>query len=365
MSISQKGHKVHIKTDKKMNIGILTFHWATNYGAVLQAYALSTFLKEIGHTAVIINYKPRRYDNSLWGFFRNRHFMHPILFTRNIVKEKRIDSFRCNYLSLSDRCYKRKDVEKVIANLDIIICGSDQIWNSSFLRSGENKLTTTYFLDFDNKSLKRIAYAASFGSTTYPKDLSDIIKPILQTFNDISVREASGIDILSQMGINAKLVPDPTLLITKDIYDKLLSQGKLRSLDNSAFVYMLRNESCHRALSLLSSKHNIIYSDTESIEQWIYNIKNAKFVVTNSFHCMIFCLLYHVPFSIVLRYEGAKGMNDRFYTLLSKCDLLNLITTENSDFTQAYNFNINWETVDTVLSEYKIIGQNYLIRNLI
>ena len=84
-----------------MKIGILTFHWATNYGAVLQCYALQTYLESLGHEVTIINYKPKQYDFSLWRFFRYRQFLHPQTFVQTQIKEKPLIPFRNKYLKLS------------------------------------------------------------------------------------------------------------------------------------------------------------------------------------------------------------------------------------------------------------------------
>src|SRR5690606_35848616 len=105
--------------------------------------------------------------------------------------------------------------------LDMYICGSDQVWNPYFTSKGENNSPTpTYFLDFGNPSIKRVAYAVSFGCVNFPEDVAQIAKQYVFNIQAISVRENSGLDILKVWGIeNAVKLADPTLLIQKELYN--------------------------------------------------------------------------------------------------------------------------------------------------
>ena len=346
-----------------MKIGILTFHWATNYGAVLQAFALQKVLHQFGHSVTIINYKPSRQDNSIWSFIRKRHFLKPILFLNNLLKEKKIDRFRSENLNLSVRYKRQCEVAMYIENLDVVICGSDQIWNPSFLRSGEGKTTTTYFLDFTTE-IKKISYAASFGCTTYPIKYKSLIQSLLGKFNHISVREQTGKEIIDEIGLSSVVVPDPTFLLTAYDYDKYISSNETTDITPYTFVYMLRGEKCSKHIKYLKTRYRIVESINEGIEQWVTNIKNATYVVTNSFHCMVFCLLYHTPFSIVLKNTELVGMNDRFYTILNKCQLSERIISDKSNVAKIIDKEIDWSTVDRVLGEYRKVGVDFLLSNI-
>lgn len=122
-----------------MKIGILTFHWATNYGAVLQTYALQTFLESKGHEVVIINYKPRNYDNNFWTYIRNRKFLKHSLYKNELKKEAALSEFRRLHLHLTDRITKSANLSAVCKGFDCIISGSDQVLNPSFLLNGEGQ----------------------------------------------------------------------------------------------------------------------------------------------------------------------------------------------------------------------------------
>ena len=95
-----------------MKIGIITFHWAINYGAVLQCYALQETLKALGHDVFVINYKPKRFDNTFWTFIRYRMFLHPKAYYRDIKKEKKIMLFRNKYLNLTQRYFSTKELQE-------------------------------------------------------------------------------------------------------------------------------------------------------------------------------------------------------------------------------------------------------------
>lgn len=346
-----------------MKVGILTFHWATNYGAVLQTFALQNVLKGMGHDVIIINYKPVRQDNGILSFIRKRHFLRPLNYIYSLRKEKNIERFRMENLNLSSRYRSKHEVDLNLNQLDVVICGSDQIWNPSFLRSGEGKITTTYFLDFSTE-IKKISYAASFGCTTYPTKFKHVISTLLGKFSCISVREQTGKNIIDEMGYSSWVVPDPTLLLTANDYNDTIKCDKRVSAAPFAFIYMLRGEKCTNHTKYLKSMLQIIESKHEDVEQWVSNIKNAKYVITNSFHCMVFCLLYHIPFSIVLKQIDLIGMNDRFYTILSMCQLTERITTDKGDAALAINSLIDWSVVDNVLADYRNSGLHFLIKSL-
>lgn len=313
-----------------MKIGTLTFHWANNYGAVLQAYALQKYLVSLGHDAVIIDYFPYTYSRrTLRSFFAQvRRDGCGVFF--DYIKSRKIDAFRLKYLRLSPRYNSSQELRANPPELDTYICGSDQIWNTSFTRGGEGHITLSYFLDFGSPDVKKIAYAPSFGCATYPSDLVDIVKPRLDDFDAISAREESGLLILKNMGIeNACLVTDPTLLLAKSEYENLL-QVRATEQRGRVFVYTL-----HRGQKIIQEVVRELFATRKwsvrkcgqagwsalGIEEWIREISEAEAVVTNSFHGVVFAILFEKSF-VVVPVEGALGeMNDRIFTLLGQLNL--------------------------------------------
>ena len=157
-----------------MKIGTITFHWANNYGAVLQAYALQQFLKNEGYDTEIIDYKPAKL------YFRE--LIRDAIFNRkNLTKRRKIRKFVKKHIYLSDKiAYQSNKVSKINA-YDTVICGSDQIWNAV-------QANPVFFLDFV-KNKKRISYAASMGNTKIPEDQQNRFRQLINNFDTISVRE--------------------------------------------------------------------------------------------------------------------------------------------------------------------------------
>lgn len=343
-----------------MKIGILTFHWATNYGAVLQAYALQYYLISIGHEVDIIDYKPKQYDDTIYAFIRYRKFLGLKNYRNQKRKEGRLSEFRKKYLKLSNRFWTQKALNSAIGQYEVLITGSDQIMNPSFLRYGEKgKKSSVYFLDFKGDFIK-IAYAASFGCTSYPTELLNDLTGYFEDFKAISVRENSGKEIVSAAKyIGSQLVPDPTLLLKSSDYLQFI----VPSEDRKLFVYMLHGK-VQKILPILNSDYAVTFSNDESIEEWLSSIYHAECVITNSFHCVVFCLLFHKPFRVVLDSLENVGMNDRFYSLLSRCNLTNRMQTFESMNLRDEALNINWSRTDELISEFSNIGKDFILTNL-
>ena len=350
-----------------MKIGILTFHWATNYGAVLQCYALQTYLESLGHEVKVINYKPKRYDFSLWRFFRYRQFLHPKAFVLTQIKEKSISAFRNKYLKLTERVFCREELPSIAKNLDAVITGSDQILNVSFLLHGDalNHITPTYYLGFDFEG-KRVGYAVSFGVVEYPQRCVEIAKPYMAKFDKISTRETTGLKIVEAMGRNdAVVVPDPTILLSSTEYEKFANTSEIRNFADIFCFFIRHIAERKRAINPLKLKGNVLWNNEDgdySLEGWLAKIKQASFVVTDSFHCMVMCLKLHTPFVVVTELEGNTGMNDRLYTLLELLDMEDRIVYKDDivKLNTIISANINWDGVDEKIEDYKSIGTRFL-----
>ena len=341
-----------------MKIGIMTFHWASNYGAILQCFALQKTLQLMGHNVQVVDYMPRRFELSLRRIIRLKEFLHPITLVYNVKKEKKLEKFRAKYLSCTKRFYTIKQLQMECNGFDVLISGSDQVMNPYFLALGEKGGSTAYFLDFGASTAKRLTYAVSFGTTQYPASLLSKVSPLVKKFNAISVRENTGISIIQAMGKNAIVVPDPTLLFTAREYDDFL--GLRTVIPQTMLVYML-----HNRLPFIQNRlpeENILTIKSESLEEWLHAIKNSKYVITNSFHGMVFSILFHVPFTIVLKTTENVGMNDRFFTLLERLSLQDRIMAE-SDF-MVIKDNINWIDVDDRLSQLRKEGLDFLTNAL-
>ena len=308
-----------------MKIGIITFHWATNRGAILQAYALQTYLSRLGHEVNIINYVPLNTIDCVIKSFRTKRVWRILgnilrcLKNRTMyLNEHQFEKFRNEQLNLSRIYTSSKDLKANPPQYDVYNSGSDQIWNPSLTTSGER----SYFLDFGGKDIKRIAYAASFGCMKYPKDLYQKVGALLGNFNAISVRENSGCDIVNEMGINDVCVmPDPTLLLESKDYDKFISP--LEEEEEFVLFYILHpnQKVIEKIKDYIRRNNNIIESEKVGIEEWLTLTKGAGLVVTNSFHGMVLSIIFNRPFIVVLVEGELSSMNDRVFTLLGRLGL--------------------------------------------
>lgn len=338
-----------------MKIGILTFHWGTNYGAVLQAYALQKYLQIRGHDVEIINYAPHSFRDTIFKCFISKN---PFVIFDNLIdyiKEKKIKKFRNNYLRQTQRYYTPEQLLNNLPAMDVYIAGSDQVWNPYGLKNNRY----LYFLPFTKEGVIKISFAASFGVTDYPSKLILNIGQLLKNFDGISVRETSGLHILDKVGIKGGTVmPDPTLLLNKNEYTKII-EGRYDRQKYDYFFYVLQKN--QRTIQQIHSrlkrnyKNKIAHTNkirfaTMGIENWLSHINNSRFVVTNSFHGVVFSIIFHKSF-VVLPIEGnLKGMNDRIFTLLKKFDLVNRILMQDDErnIDEILEKEINWNYVDEI-----------------
>lgn len=342
-----------------MRIGILTFHWATNYGAVLQCFALQFFLESRGHNVKVINYKPRRYDDTFLNFLRTRQFLNIVGYLNWRKKELELDKFRNANLHQTKRVFSFEEMESIASEFDVIVSGSDQVVNPFFLMNGEGrgKVSPTYFLGFQFNG-RRIGYALSFGCVTYPDSAREIACRFMKNFDVISVREKTGVDIVKSMGRDdASVVPDPTLLMEPQFYHTLANECLSVNLSPYIYSFFIRHISRRKSsINEVFKGNKVLWNNEDgdyTMQGWISKINNAEFVVTDSFHCVVMCLKLHKPFAVITEYKGNVGMNDRLYSLLDRLFLSNHIVNKENivDIMNLKNEIINWSLVDDLISQ--------------
>lgn len=314
-----------------MKTGILTFHCADNYGAVLQTYGLKCVLESLGHESFVVDYRPdyltRPYeliDKSRLNNFKDyirAIFAMPIRYRRHEAF-RRFCKSRLNLI----------DMDKT-GSLDAVIVGSDQIWNPNF---HGNSFDPVFLLDMPEiRNKKKIAYAASAGSANrFESGINDNSLASLKSFDAISVRESNIQGVLEEYGISSYLVADPVLLAGKGVFDKICPDKKLYSpyLLSFSLTYIPevnelaqkiaaeKNLSLIQITSLDEAIWNNKVKNTSSPEEFIWYIKNASGIVTTSFHGTIFSLLYDKPFMSV----GLDATHkDRVYQLLKELNVIN------------------------------------------
>ena len=351
-----------------MKIGILTFHWANNYGAVLQAYALQNILTNMGHTVEIINYNPDwATDNH--GITIKKSFGGIIDAVGDKIRKKIFNKFRKDFLHLSRKKYIAGDL---ISDYDVVLTGSDQVFNPDII-GGNHSFDDMYLLKTVTPGILKCSYAASFGNSTLAPEYQAGYKQLLSDFSHISVREHSGVNIINKFGINAIEVPDPTILMPnfRHIMRKWHSQKKYMLsilFQSDRNIYHIQENIAHKKglpikyiislKDIFKRKKGFLYPTPG---HWIWAIDNAEFVVTDSFHCTLFCLLCHTPFVTFSLNSWGTDWSERMKNLLTKTGLQNrLLNYKTGNIDALYNEPINWDMVDQKLAEMKDIGLYYL-----
>ena len=341
--------------DTEMKIGIMTFWWSNdNYGQLLQCYALQKYLRDAGHDAYLIRYNPSKDGTAVTPLHRKlvkalnplcvyRHIKYKIR-TRKIAEERRVydrgfSNFRERYIVQSEKIYgSYQELKENPPEADCYIVGSDQVWNFSFYGSDlKYKLPVihAYFLDFGSPDVKRMSYAASWSVHSLSRKLIDEIKPLLQKFSYVSVREENGIELCRQCGYeSAELVCDPTFLLEAKMYRTLYQSENVQKQEQKyLFLYMLNNQcgfdiqkvydfAADRQLKVVYVTGNGVLDKREkcfaTIPEWLSLVDNAEYVVTNSFHCCVFSSLFGKKFGVVKLKGKYAGMNTRMESLFNQ-----------------------------------------------
>lgn len=326
-------------------IAILNLYYDNNYGGNLQRYALVTILQWMGFDVEYL------YIRQNWSLLCRKDIIksiikqfikHYILFRKNepvcrwkiekpqYVKQTEVtELFMQQYIPHSPVLYGTWWLEHYARRncFDAYIVGSDQVWRKLYVQRFGLGM---WFFDFlpDNYQGKRIAYGASFGVSEqeYTKEEQDIIRPLFNKFDAVSVREESGLNLLEQYGWTspeATCVLDPTLLLRAEDYSALIEAVDTQPLTGKLLCYILdmdaekeeyiktKAEELNLTPTILSSGKNA----TISVEQWLRDFRDAEYVITDSYHGLLFSLIFHKPFKLMInqsrgasRFESVERM---------------------------------------------------------
>lgn len=367
-----------------MRIGILTQPLRTNYGGLLQAFALQTVLTRLGHEAMILN---RCYTNAPDSLVTRMLRIKNILIGRDVVckdenkiskAEEKISKFIQNRYKLTDSIYTTEDLKKCVEKekLNAIVVGSDQVWRPRYSPNIFN-----YFLDFlDSKAVKRYSYAASFGVDLweYNQDETERCSRLAQLFDGITVRESSAVELCKEnLGVKAEHVLDPTLLLSAQDYMDLIStdieksSGELFTyiLDSGAekdtIIEMIANATNHKPFACMpklkltykNARKNLEDCKIPAVEQWIQSFVDANMVVTDSFHGTVFSIIFNKPFWVV---ANPKRGNTRMESLLAVFDLKDRMVTEENIANKDLNAPIDWEKVNSIKKDWQKKSMEFL-----
>lgn len=360
-----------------IRIKTITCHNVYNHGASLQAYALQTYLLSLGYDVEIIDYKPDYLSGhyKLWSV-ANPHFDKPIvkqlyLFAKLpgrlfALKRKRLfDEFTRDYLRLiNHRYHSLEELKSNPPQADIYIAGSDQIWNTLF----PNGRDAAFYLDFAPSTAKRISYAASFATEYIVEDYKPFVKTMLQNFDEISIRERCSLPLLNSLGITGgKAVCDPVFLLTREQWNKMLPNKPVKekyllvydsekSVNLKKIAQRIAKEKRLKIYNV--SSFRIGYADKElwasSPLDFVQLIRDAEYVISNSFHATAFSVIFGKNFCVVNRTEK---INERMKSFLEDLCLQERLV---SDFNLGLLEMPDFESVNHRLQEKIVASEDYL-----
>lgn len=370
-----------------MKIGILTLPLHTNYGGILQAYALQTILERMGNDVCLIEKEWKPVRLSLWKA--------PLVYGKRIVRnmtghpfpifyEQKINRERPAVQQYTDKFISKYIKRRIInefsdikeTDFDAIVVGSDQVWRPPMYFYG----ITHAYLDFaEGWNIKRVAYAASFGKDEweYTPMQTQRCGELLRQFDAVSVREDLGVTLCREhFGVAAQHVLDPTMLLQKEDYIRLFetantlqSGGTLMSYildesqEKSAIIGRMAKEYGLKVFKANSrvENHSAPLADRiqPPVEQWLRGFHDAEFVVTDSFHACVFSIIFQKPFIVV---GNAKRGLSRLSSLLAMFGLESRLVTNG---TAAPLDGIDFAKVNVRLEELRRNSAEFLERNII
>ena len=371
-----------------MKIAILTQPFGSNYGGILQAYALQCILAELGHETIVLN-RLKGYPALLELMYRIGSFL-KCLFRRFVQHDRRyvlsnpfkkgdysvfasvdcdngrLTEFVRDNIHISDPLYNTVSLRRCVRKLrpDCIIVGSDQVWRQAY-----SPCITNFFLDFlDGKEFQcigRYSYAASFGKAQRVMSAENMKKcsALLKYFDGVSVREQSAADYLRDaMGYDsAEVVLDPAMLLPAEEYNKLINENDMCAVGIASYILDCTSEKDYIVSDISGILHKpctrlpVNRTDDkknphclESVSKWLASIAYSDFVVTDSFHGCVFSIIFKKQFLAIANPE--RGI-DRFDTLLGKFGLKDRLVFTRTDYEKrrkTFFQPINYDGIESV-----------------
>ena len=381
-----------------MNVKIASCYFMSNYGSILQAYALQKYLEDQGISVenICVDGIKKKLDSAKIRYFiREIKDFSVILNKFGRVKKairkkidksyrktmakraKEIDRFRTQYISISPMFNSEKEIGEYVASSDAVIVGSDQLWLPSNIYAGY------YTLDFVSDKVNKISYATSFGVSSLPDNFKNRTKFFLSRFTAISSREDTGKTIVNGLGLDCALVCDPTLLLEKKEWYEAIPD-KQRIIEPYIFCYFLGTISEHRELAkrireetgykIVALVHCEQYSKCDygyanitpydvGPDDFINLIKHASIVLTDSFHGTCFSIIFEREFYSFLRHKDNETLstNSRIYSLASILGFGDRVIPygeiNNIDITKK----VDYLSINSRLDEFRMSSRKYLM----
>lgn len=365
-----------------MRIGVLTLPLHTNYGGILQAYALQRVLQDMGHDVVLLDNYPQCPTLKPFPlqqmFYLKRLLMKvvaphkalPLFYEKEaMVRYQKKEHIRQFYRQHVRHVPFGADVTLNQNDFDAIIVGSDQVWRPMYSPN-----VFDAYLSFAQgwSRVKRIAYAASFGTDAweYTEEQTSECRRLAQIFDAVSVREESGVTLCKEhLSVDASWVLDPTLLVDTRHYKEHIAKADADYPSSMCFAYILdaseeKEAIFHRIAASQglqsSSFQNVDDPDNgeaPSVESWLKAFHDAEYVFTDSFHGCVFSIIFNKPFVV---YGNVNRGMARFHSLLSMLGLENRLLVTPEDAANVACQPIDWDAVNNRLSELRIQSLEFL-----
>ncbi|MGM9795776.1 MAG: polysaccharide pyruvyl transferase family protein [Candidatus Aphodosoma sp.] len=382
-----------------MKIGILTQPLHNNYGGLLQNYALQQVLIRAGQEVETLDQQNKKYNRLHVYLYRQKMRLLHILFPNKYSKvryqpndneqaiiRKNTNHFINTYINRSPSIHSFEDFKSVAETrtYDAYVVGSDQCWRPCY-----NQFLSSMFLDFvKDKQVKRIAYAASFGTDEWEltPEQTEIATSLVQKFDIVTVREDSGVGLCKKhLGVDAIHVLDPTMLLTKEDYIRLIEQEKepvsIGNLFNyildpnakkSVFIQRVAGEKGLKPFQVLPKyqqetrtkkniKNNIEDCVFPSVTSWLRAFMDAEMTIVDSFHGMVFSIIFNKPFWVIG--NARRGMS-RFTSLLKIFKLENRLIDVDSLNDVDINRPIDWTFVNSIVEQKRKKCINLLLAEI-
>ena len=317
-----------------MKIGILTYQRAENYGALLQAYAMMTYLKSLGHEVSFVDYWPKYHADYFkifsWKTFKRKGMKGKILMILNYilptkhVRKHRLQRFMHERLGLNKKAIYT-DANATTEHYDVVIYGSDQIWRKQNL--GGVGFDKWYYGSSNVVADKKVVYAGSMGVIESSEEDDEYVKKMMDNFDSISVRENDLKDHLQKLGVDSIQVIDPVFLLTKEQWRSLKAPSKHKG-EYILFYNLLNSNQARQFADQLSLEKGLPVIEINknpfkgtvcdaSVERFLQLIDDAAYVVSNSFHGVALSLIFEKQFYAV----GMGRRSNRVLSLLSSIDV--------------------------------------------
>lgn len=363
-------------------VGTITTHGALNYGAVLQAYALSKYICDLGVHCEVMDYCPP-YVAKSYSLVKSPKKPSDVvlmLFQMLYLRQRKarrdaFEAFREKWLPLSKKkAMNRQELTDLANQYDLLVCGSDQIWNPDL-----HDFDESYFLSYPEIEVPRVSYAASFGQDTISQSLQEELKRRLSGFSAFACREYTAKKVVEQLtGRKAQMVLDPVFLLSPEEWRHMARPCGMN--ENYVLAYFLSNpgnspfaakkyaEQHHlKTLSVGFSPRDFRYgircNYSLGPQEFLGAIMNAETILTNSFHCTAFAILFKKDFYVRVS-QGTKGRNDRLYSLLKNLGLENRIYTEDQVEKLDLNAHIDYPAIQSQCEKWVRTSQECLAQML-